>query len=147
MLFRIDIGDGVWYNGNMKIFNNMEPWTEKVNFVDENNVVLGYDMGHQCCESFGWFIADRVVSNMKDHASLDQTFDDDDYTDWRFDPQFFQIGESHESYDLESMAIFRIVNQTTGESRYIHLYNMHNGYYSHGFTFTQSNTSIRHGSL
>lgn len=147
MLFRIDIGDRVWYNGNMKIFNNKEPWKEKVNFVDENNVVLGYDMSSQCCESFGWFIADRVVFNMKDYSTLDKTFDDDDYTDWRFDPQFFQSGESLESYDIESMAIFRIVNQTTGESRYIHLYNLHNGYYSHGFDFTQSDKTIQSGSL
>lgn len=131
----------------MKIFNNTEPWLEKVNFVDENNVVLGYDMAGQCCESFGWFIADRVVSNMKDRDGLNQTFNEDDYTDWRFDPRFFQSGESPESYDIESMAIFRIVNQTTGESRYIHLYNVHNGYYSHGFTFNQSDKTIQRGSL
>lgn len=131
----------------MKIFNNTEPWKEKVNFVDENNVVLGYDMASQCCEGFGWFIANRVVFSMNDHATLDKTFDDDDYTDWRFDPQFFETGGSDVSYDIESMAIFRIVNQTTGESRYIHLYNVHNGYYSHGFTFNQSDKNIQSGSL
>lgn len=147
MLFRIDIGDKVWYNGNMKIFNNTEPWKEKVNFVDENNVVLGYDMGSQCCESFGWFIANRVVSTMVEYNQLNQTFDGDDYTDWRFDPHFFQDIVDESGYDIEAMAIFRIVNQTTGESRYIHLYNMHNGYYSHGFTFNQSDKTIQRGSL
>lgn len=131
----------------MKIFNATEPWTEKVNFVDENNVVLGYDMGSQCCESFGWFIADRIISDMKDYHSLGRTFDNDDYTDWRFDPHFFQSGGDGSGYDVEAMAIFRIVEQTTKESRYIHLYNMHNGYYSHGFSFTQSDTSIQRGSL
>lgn len=131
----------------MKIFNNSEPWTEKVNFVDENNVVLGYDMSPSCCESFGWFIADRVVSTMAEYNQLNQTFNDDDYTDWRFDPHFFQDGGDESGYDVEAMAIFRIVDQTTMESRYIHLYNMHNGYYSHGFSFTQSDTSIRGGTL
>mgnify|MGYP007079497782 CR=1 FL=1 len=29
----------------MKIFQDNDAWNGKVNFVDENNVVLGYDMG------------------------------------------------------------------------------------------------------
>jgi hypothetical protein len=35
----------------MRIFNQVEPWTYKVNCVDENNVVLGYDLSTQCCET------------------------------------------------------------------------------------------------
>ena len=137
----------MWYNGAMKIFNNEEPWTTKVNFVDENNVVLGYDMSTNCCESFGWFISDRVIPTMDEYNQLTETFDNDDYTDWRFDPNFFDTGNGEKSWDIEAMAIFRIVNQTTKESRYIHLYNVHNGYYSHGFSFTQSDKNIQSGSL
>ena len=47
---------------NMKIFNKLEKngWGRKVNFVDENNVVLGYDMSQDCCERAGWFIAEYI---------------------------------------------------------------------------------------
>ncbi len=30
----------------------------KVNFVDESNVLLGYDMGSLCCEYADWIISE-----------------------------------------------------------------------------------------
>jgi hypothetical protein len=29
----------------VRIIDQEKPWPDKVNFVDENNVILGYDMG------------------------------------------------------------------------------------------------------
>lgn len=44
----------------MKIFTKENSnWDSKVNFVDENNVVLGYDLSQDCCEHADWFIADK----------------------------------------------------------------------------------------
>ena len=39
----------------MKVFDR----DGKVNFVDENNVILGYDMNQNCCEDADWFITPR----------------------------------------------------------------------------------------
>ena len=132
----------------MKIFDQKDPWDTKVNFVDENNVVLGYDMSSHCCENYGWFIADHVVLTFSAYKKLNETFDTDDYTDWEFDPHFFSEGCSDDgSCGVEGIAVFRIVHKDTNEFRYIHLYNLHNGYYSHGFSFTKSDTEIKGGSL
>lgn len=132
----------------MKIFDQQDPWDTKVNFVDENNVVLGYDMSSQCCEDYGWFISNRVVSTFSEYGQLNETFDHDDYTDWRFDPTFFvENCKDSGDYLVGGIAVFRIVHKDTQESRYIHLYNLHNGYYSHGFSFTESGTCITGGHL
>lgn len=50
----------------MKIFER----DGKINFVDENNVLLGYDMSQDCCEHADWFILDTIYSD-KDSALLD----------------------------------------------------------------------------
>ena len=40
----------------LRVFDKTEGWSTKVNFVDSNNNVLGYDMSHQCCEYATWSI-------------------------------------------------------------------------------------------
>ena len=125
----------------------------KVNFVDENNVVLGYEIEHQCCETPGWFIADVIVIQgeidptkkiLKDDL-IDRTKDEMDLTDWRFDPAFFKsitipaaqlIADKGEEADHEDcmIAVFRIVNGAA--EKFVHLFNIQNGYYTHDFNFT-----------
>lgn len=131
----------------MKIFNQIENFDTKVNFIDENNLALGYDKRQQCCENAGWFIAKEPQKNttglwelveIKNITLEDETIDVSDY---RFDPSYFkeEVGNDYDKYGL---AIFRIVN-SVGEEMFIHLYNHHNGYYSHGFEF-QSGEEILH---
>ncbi len=45
----------------MKIFSTNE-WPAKTNFIDENNLVVGWDDGQSCCERVGYFFA-RLVAN------------------------------------------------------------------------------------
>jgi hypothetical protein len=113
----------------VKIFENM--W-DKVNFVDENNVFLGYDLSQQCCEKAGWFLAHSPQETIPEETGGE--FDLDGFT---FDTDFFK-----EIYDL---AIFRIVKKD--EECFIHLFNTHDGYYSHGFKFTCGNTVIKDSKL
>jgi hypothetical protein len=117
----------------MKIFDRVEGWGCKVNFVDENNVVLGYDVSQHCCEHADWFISDYMITNDYSDLSGDSTIDVSNY---RFDIDFFKRVDNPER-EAESVVIFRI---TDGETeKFIHLYNIHNGYYSHGFTFEKNN--------
>lgn len=135
----------------MKIFNKEpEHWSKKVNFVDENNVVLGYDMGQSCCEHADWFIADKPTLNIPDREK--DRPGEIDLPGWNFDTAFFQevkeIKDSPEDWnklDSGGMVIFRIVKGD--EEKFIHLFNCHNGYYSHGFDFKAGEAAIREGSL
>ena len=110
----------------MKIFDQTEEFPGKVNFVDENNVCLGYDLQQDCCEDADWFISDKEEKTY-DVDTLE--FDVEDYV---FDPAYFKYVASSD-LDEGGMVRFRLVN---GDNElFIHLYNCHNGYYEHGFEF------------
>lgn len=122
----------------MKIFDR----AGKINFVDENNVYLGYDMESQCCEDFGWFIADAQVSDV---AGFEVGLIED-LGDWRFDVDFFRhVDLCPAEYDIHNaertLVIFRIV--CGDREKFIHLYNLQTGYYSHGFTMNVGGEVMR----
>lgn len=128
----------------MRIFNQVERFENKVNFVDENNVYLGYDLDQCCCEDANWFISDRPCNKCPEDAAIHDT----DWSGWVFDTAYFQQvfdtdGKWH--FDGGSMVIFRIVNGD--REMFIHLYNVHNGYYGHGFDFKVNDQTIREGCL
>jgi len=116
----------------MKIYNYEKPWDNKVNFVDENNVILGYRTPYGCCERYGWYLSDK-----RDQFHGD-TFEEKSMTldGWVFDPNYFEGGpEAPKGFHTESASTvqFRIVNGD--QEKFITLYNCHNGYYSKGFKF------------
>ena len=132
----------------MKIFKQDQTtweWRNKVNFVDENNVVLGYDLSQCCCETAGWFLSDSPTPTAADMSANNQVLKYEE--EWSFDPEFFQETKEGEGLGLDSGAIatFRIVNGV--RQAFIHLYNCHNGYYSHGFEFTHGRNVIRDDSI
>ncbi len=126
----------------MIITDKSEPWKDKVNFVDKNNVVLGYDTYQQCCENAGWFVADKPLDRVPDDV---EEFEFPIQDDWVFDPEYFQETGLGESEEGGMMAIFRLVNGK--KQKFLHLFNCHNGYYSHGFKFTIDNKIKHEGSL
>ena len=110
----------------MKIFDQTEAFPGKVNFVDKNNVCLGYDMDQCCCETADWFISDE------EKRTYDVDIIEFDVEDFVFDPTYFEQVDCSELNE-GGMVRFRLVN---GDSElFIHLYNCHNGYYRHGFEF------------
>jgi hypothetical protein len=124
-------------------------WTTKVNFVDENNVLVGYDFGSNCCEEFGWYIHNKVGNtNGEDPVfsdGLDGNALNEFLKEWTFDTSFFEEFSNDKSYDVENFAVFRLVN---GDNElFLHLYNIHNGYYSHGFDFSKDDQVIHTGCL
>jgi len=107
---------------------------EKVNFVDENNVFVGYDMGRDCCEHAEWFIADSLLTKMPSERCNSNGLEN-----YRFDPDFFEElnalqyeDKEGDALDAGGMVVFKL---TDGKSeKFLHLFNCHNGYYGHGFT-------------
>jgi hypothetical protein len=117
----------------MKIFDQTEKFPNKVNFVDENNVILGYDMYQCCCEYASWYISDRedaCLSDCNKWGRLSKDLPDEDQ--WVFDTNYLKA-DTDSALDEGGVATFRIVNGH--RKKYIHLFNCHNGYYAHGFKF------------
>jgi len=124
----------------MKVYNeNNSSWGSKINFVDENNVYLGYDLSQSCCEHADWFIADKPCQDVQEQADQNP-----DLTGFVFDTIYFKDA-SEDFHDQGGMVVFRITNGT--QEKFIHLYNCHNGYYSHGFEFKAGDSSIRYSSI
>lgn len=119
----------------MKIFDQVDPWPEKVNFVDQNNVILGYDMFQNCCEHAYWDITDKPFGD-------EVTPSEELLESYVFDTNFIQYDDEktneygYNKYENGGAVSFRITCPTSmSPDLYINLYNHHNGYYSHGFEF------------
>jgi len=112
----------------MKIFESSNDYSEKINFVDKNNVFVGYDMGQDCCEQASWFISDSIKTLIPNNSELENK---DGLTGYNFDPEYFKIIEDLANLESGGMAIFRLVRGK--KQKFLHLFNCHNGYYSHGF--------------
>jgi hypothetical protein len=128
--------------------NGITSWSTKVNFVDENNVLVGYDFSGLCCEQYGWYIHNKVTSNMED-SLFDENTDinaiNGSLKEWTFDPTFFDETHGSDRYNVECRAVFRLVY---GDNElFLHLYNVHNGYYSHGFEFSKDGVVLNQGDL
>jgi len=128
-----------------------DSWGSKINFVDENNVLVGYDFSASCCESFGWYVSDKVTTDLHDHLFNDTIQDGKDVNQllegWTFDPAFFEkLSTSIDDYyDDDNRAVFRMIKGD--QEQFLHLWNVHNGYYSHGFEFSQDDKVLHVGSL
>lgn len=96
---------------------------DKVNFIDKNDNFVGYDMYGQCCEYFGWYVTDCLSEDTKtENLNLEGYY---------FDTQVEPI-DVNGDFDSGGCVAFRCVNDNN-EVRYLHLFNDHNGYYSHGW--------------
>jgi uncharacterized protein YcnI len=127
----------------MKIFDIGEGWDSKVNFVDVNNVLVGYDTHQSCCEHAGWYISIAKRTDTDDTSTLTNT----DVEKHNFDPNYFEEVSGAEVYD-GGMVRFKLVNPNDPiDELYLHLFNCHNGYYGHGFTVEHSGTVVNGGSL
>lgn len=116
----------------IKIFNQPGEWESKVNFVDDKNRLVGYDTEDDCCAHGGWFIATEIKDITNDENAYLKKEPDvkpvlDDYV---FDEQFFKDLRSPEGEG--GTVVFRMVAPSKPDL-YLHLFNVHNGYYAKGF--------------
>lgn len=98
----------------------------KINFIDKNDAFVGFDWVTDCCEDFDYFVSKKKEKTYKkDKEDLEGYFFD---TSWK--SRYVEKDEDY--YNEENIAIFKCVNEE-GDVLYLHLYNSHNGYYSHGW--------------
>ena len=99
----------------------------KVNFVDINNVFVGFDYESSCCERFGYCITDKIPT--RDIMYISDT--QQDLESYIFDTEYCQYIYDSKDSDLAAVA-FKLVSEGKPDL-FLILYNSHNGYYSHGF--------------
>ncbi len=131
----------------MKIFTPENSFDCRVNFVDSNNVFVGYGMQQDCCEFAGWFISSQpektFTQNMMEGKCPENKFDVSEYV---FDPNYhevYKVSRVDSSYEDIYVAVFKLVHKNK-PPLFLHLFNEHNGYYGHGFTF---NLNLKSGTL
>jgi len=125
----------------MKIFDSsMGNWGDKVNFVDEENVFVGYDTGQKCCEHADWIIANKIVP----YKDMEFDWATPNTEGYIFDTKYFN--EIDEPDSDVSVIAFKLIHQDQVDL-YLHIFNVHNGYYYHGFTFKDGDKVIQEGEL
>jgi len=119
----------------------------KINFVDENNIVIGFDNEAQCCENFGYFYSRSIPLSVHPDC-LDK---DEEHSinineqSYRFNPNFCIIKDMPDKGGIVTFKLINIYNKK--DIVYLTLYNHQNGYYSHGFHMDVGGKTIRIGSL
>jgi len=113
----------------MKIFkDNSESCNESINFVDDNNVFVGYDYSQCCCEQFGYELNPEL----------------ENYDGYNFDTSYCESVDYNNEEDTAAIQ-FKLVKDN--KSIFLTLYNCHNGYYAHGFEMKKEGKTLHAGSL
>lgn len=133
----------------MRIFENVESFASKVNFVDENNVLVGYDTAPQCCEHADWFLCHDECNEPK--ARDNGLFTEEFLSQYKFDTTYFyEVTPAKKGgysvLDEGGMVRFKLVAYDN-KPLYLHIFNVHNGYYSHGFESSINGIAWKNGGL
>lgn len=98
----------------------------KINWIDQNSTVVGFDNYTQCCEEYGWKVVDNNCNNITD----------------KIDPNTVHFGTSNQSstiykdeykeaIDVDGVEL--LDDETNNLVGFLQFYNCHNGYYCHDF--------------
>lgn len=102
---------------------------DKINFVDDRNNFVGYDLRDDCCAHGDWFISEKVHDSEPEDVKVLQTITE--FPSYAFDRDFFKEAGNGSEYNA---VIFRLEpDDETKPTLYLHLFNCHNGYYAKGF--------------
>jgi hypothetical protein len=126
---------------NMRFFDRDGKW----NWVDENNVFLGYDNMQGCCENAGYTYSvlepmteDQIISYKK-HP-------EPDLTNYVFDKAYKKDLDG--DFDEGGAVVFCLQSKIAPSDKlYLTLFNYHNGYYGHGFEFSIGGKTAHEGTL
>ena len=119
----------------MKIFER----DGKINFVDDNNVFVGFDYSQSCCEYFGWSLTKEFPT---DFWKGENGINPDGY---RFDREYFKDEVPGLDVDAGGVVVFRLVKEE--DQIFLMLWNSHNGYYGHGFSMECGEESLHAGCI
>lgn len=113
----------------IKALTNKRVWQSKTNWIDQNNIVVGYDSCQQCCEIFGW-----GVYNLE---TREKVSDDPDGLPYHFgeecDYETFEPDADRDScVDIDQIEL--LPDDGRSPVLVLEFFNCHNGYYAHDFS-------------
>jgi len=115
----------------IKVFHTEEGYSDKWNFVDDENHMVGYDIADDCCSHGGFFISETIEDSPYDDRP--KTDNSCDLSTYKFDTSFFKsIDPGDDPYSQGKTVVFKMISESK-PTLYLHLFNVHNGYYSKGF--------------
>ena len=107
---------------------------DKHNWIDQNNVVFGYDDDRKCCEYWGWGVYDRDTG--------EKVADDPNELPYHFDfSRRAKVGtgrciRKYTEEDTDDIVQVTLVHDYDPRKELIfECFNCHNGYYYHDFSF------------
>ena len=127
----------------MKFFNR----NGKFNWIDDNNVFVGFNSCQDCCEQFGFMLEGvgllaekNCYDSYADHRknSNEDLHLQADFPGFDFDTEFFERKNHVEMKDSQFNTVkFRLVHWETGAEMFLTLFNLDQTCYSHGFNVTK----------
>jgi hypothetical protein len=123
----------------MRIFKeDKDGYSSSLNIIDENNVIVGFDLNSSCCEEFGYKIGEV------DRCQEVLDADNDRLTGYVIDIESFveNLNGSDEGGEL----CFDCIKEGAETIKFA-LYNYHNGYYGHGWSLSKGDDLLKSGSL
>lgn len=129
----------------IKVISCDKGFSSSTNFVDDHNRLVGFEEKRHCCEVFGWgfckFSSEDEAKAFMNHSSKGDEFEglprvpEPDLSNAYFaEEQPFMTGGK-----------FKI--EGSPDCNWLILYNFHNGFYWHGFTYKHGDEEIYEGGL
>lgn len=108
----------------MKIFKPENSFDGKINFIDKNNIYVGYDLDIDCCE-YPFYYFSESSEFQEDVTENEDDFNIEDY--------YFTLNiKEIDGYIEGGIAQLELMNDKK-EKLYLYLVNHHNGYYWHEY--------------
>ena len=106
---------------------------DKHNWIDQNNVVFGYEDKRHCCEYFGWGVFDPQTGKKvaEDPAGLPYHFD----YEAGADACPLRIYTDEDTTD--EVQVMLVHDDDPKKKLIFECFNCHNGYYYHDFSFNR----------
>ena len=116
-----------------------------INFVDDQNKLVGWDDNYQCCEDFGWVFHNFASDEEADR--FENTGDKEDIPDNLSGIDNPDLSQAYfaDEQPLATSGKFKI--EGCKECNWLILYNFHNGFYYHGFMYKEKDKEIFRGKL
>ncbi len=103
--------------------------TDSINFIDEHDNFVGYQLSQICCEQATWAIVSEQPTNKK--KAIQSTVQPEELEGYYLDTRWFK---QKNFKDTDTDAVIFRMKKDKHPHRYIVFTNTQNGYYSHGYT-------------
>lgn len=137
----------------MKVFICNNNFGESINFIEDENTFVGFSNSQECCECFGWSMHEEGAKDNDPEVNatpttLAERIEEQglqcSYPGYCFDKKY--VKEINLGHDEGGKVMFRLLKDGA-PNLILTLYNYHNGYYSHGFTFTVKGKIVSDGAI